>query len=207
MVHLGITIAKEVNATLKSLELEDNASFKCILPDGQSIAMSSTDHDLAFYQKSYYEKRYTAILIDEFVKERYYNDLKGFTDVSKKPVIFDFKSNEIEKELLPLYNSSTTWKEFFDKINDKYDNKKCTVISVWLKTALRYIMNNNIYSGLDWKIDITKIPTIRYEERVLLKTGGRRTLKHKKYVDEPMLPEILDMDWKTYFKQFRVEGV
>ena len=197
MVQLGITIAKEINSTLDILELEDDASFDCELPDESKIAMSSTDHDIAFYQQSYYEKRYGAILINDTLREEYNNDIKGFNDPSKKPIIFDFKNNEIEKELLPLYNSSKTWKEFFDKINKKYDKKKCTVVVLWLKSALRHIFNNKIYSGQDWKIDVKKIPKIIYEERVLLKSGGTR--KKEKYVTNSMLRNIFDMDLKGFF--------
>ena len=125
--------------------------------------------------------------------------MKGFNEASKKPILFDFKSNEIKEELMPLYNSSVTWKEFFDAINKKYRNKKCTVVAIWIKSALLRILNNRIYSGLEWKIDVNKITTIIYEERELVKSGGS-TRKHKKYVKEPYLPEILNMDWKRYFK-------
>lgn len=203
MVGLGITIAKEYNTKLKYLELEDNASFKCVLPDGQKIAMNSTDHDIAFYQKSYYEKRYGAVLINSDFKKDYDEDIEAFSDKTKKPLLFDFKNNDIEKELMPLYTSSETWKDFFNKINDKYDKKKCTVVAVWLKSALLHIFKHHInYSGMEWKIDVKKIPTIVYEERELVKVGGS-TRKNKKYVKEPYLPEILDMDWKRYFKRFK----
>ena len=200
MVELGITIAKEINANLETLELEDDASFDCKLPDGRTIAMSSTDHDIAFYQQSYYEKRYGAILINSELRKDYNKDIKKFEDPSRKPERFDFKNNDIEKELLPLYNSSKNWKEFFDKINEKYDKKKCTVVALWLKSALLHIFNDRIYSGMKWKIDIKNIPKITYEERVLLKSGGR-TRKKEKYIKRTMMPELLEMDWKGYFSK------
>lgn len=203
MVHLGITIAKEINSNLKTLELKDSASFKCKLPNGRLIAMNSTEHDIAFYQQSYYEKRYKAELLNNTLQKNYKENIKNFDDPSKKPLEFNFENNDIEKELLPLYNSSTTWKEFFHKINDKYGKKKCTVVEVWIKSALLHILNDNIYSGQNWKIDVKDIPIIRYEERVLLKSGGRRTRKMEKYIEEPTIPEILEMDWKTFFKQFK----
>lgn len=209
MVHLGITIVKEINSNLEYLELEDSASFNCMLPDGQKIAMNATDHDIAFYQQSYYEKRYNASIINDKIKEEYENNIKGFYDKEKKPLLFDFKNKDIKEELMPLYNSSETWKDFFDMINKKYKKHKCTVVYVWLKSALLHILNDRIYSGLNWKIDVNKIPTIIYEERELVKVGGKlggklggSTRKHKKYVKGPYLPEILDMDWKGYFKNF-----
>jgi len=202
MVHLGITIAKEYNSKLEYLELNDSASFDCILPDDKKVAMNATDHDIAFYQQSYYEKRYGAVLIDAKLNEEYENDKKRFIDKAKKPPLFDFMNNDIEKELMPLYSSSETWKEFFDKINEIYKKKKCSVVSVWLKSALLHIFNNRSYSGLNWSIDIRNMPYIRYEERKLVKSGGR-SRKQKKYVREPYLPEILAMDWKGYFKQFK----
>jgi len=199
MVQLGITIAKEINPTLQTLELEDSASFDCILPDKSKIAMSSTDHDIAFYQKSYYEKRYGAVLINDMLRKKYIDDMKGFYDSSKKPKLFDFKNHDIEEELLPLYNISENWKEFFDAINTKYGNKKCTVVVVWIKSALRYVFNDRIYSGLDWKIDVNNIPKITYEERVLEKNGGG-TRKKERYEKKSMLGKILEMDWNGYFK-------
>ena len=198
MVHLGITIAKEINPSLQTLELEDSASFDCSLPDGKKIAMSATDHDIAFYQQSYYERRYGAILMNPIIQKEYDEDMKGFYDISKKPLLFDFKNKDIEDELVPLYDNSVTWKAFFDKINIKYGKNKCTVIVVWVKSALLRILKNKNYSGMEWIIDVNKIPTILYEERELVKSGGS-TRKHKTYVKAPMLPEILEMDWKKYF--------
>jgi folate-dependent tRNA-U54 methylase TrmFO/GidA len=84
-----------------------------VLPDKSKIAMSSTDHDIAFYQQSYYEKRYKAVIINDILRKKYKNDMEGFYDESKKPLDFDFKNNDIEEELLPIYKSSKTWKEFF----------------------------------------------------------------------------------------------
>lgn len=206
MVQVGITIAKEINSNLHYLELEDSASFDCILPDNSKIAMNSTDHDIAFYQKSYYEKRYGAILINDTLREEYTKDMKGFYEAAKKPLEFDFKSREIEEELVPLYNSSDNWKEFFDKINEKYGNKKCTVTVLWIKSALLHIFNNRLYSGLNWKIDLSKIPKISYEERVLTTSiGGTR--KNVKCVKRSTIGKILEMDWKRYFTELKTNKV
>ena len=96
--------------------------------------------------------------------------------------------------------TTQNWKDFFDAINIKYGNKKCTVVVVWIKSALRYVFNDRIYSGLDWKIDVNNIPKITYEERVLETTSGG-TRKKERYEKKSLLGKILEMDWKEYFQR------
>ena len=77
-------------------------------------------------------------------------------------------------------------------------HKKCTLVVLWIKSALRYIFNDRIYSGLDWKIDVKNIPKIIYEERILERSSGG-TRKKEKYIKKSMIGKILEMDWKRYF--------
>lgn len=202
LTKLAFSIAKKLNNHLEHIDLQDNAKFVCELPDGRKVTINSTDHDLAFYQLSYYEKRYGAYLIHEQQKKYYEEAKKGFSDPNKKEGDFDFRQNEIYEALMPLYIKSKTWKDFFDAINIRYKNRKCTAITPWIQKALAKIMGGvSSYSGLEWRIDIKNIPLIEYEEKDIQKGGGLRKTRKKIMVDkEPTVPELLEMDWASFFK-------
>ncbi len=199
MTNLGITIAKEINYELEFLELQDSASFECKLPDGSLKSVNSTFHDLAFYQQSYYEKRYGAKLINEKIQKQYEEDKKGFTDPLQKPKVFDFGTPEIDMVLGPMYKDSKTWKEFFEKIHKKFGKEKCTVISMWISGAIVKIMNNS-YSGQIWHIPIEKVEGVKYKvKRIAMGGGSVSTRKNKKKEANPI--EMYTMDWSSYFKK------
>lgn len=203
MVHIAITIAKEINPALTTIELLDNATFQCKLPNGKPAPMSHTDYDLAFYQKSYYEKRYGAILINPTFEEQYQKSKNGFTDPFMKPDFYNFGTIGHNVELIELYKETTTWKEFFDKISEKYKEQKCLVLVPWLKDALMKIMNRVSYSGQEWKINVeTHIP-VEYTFEEVQYGGMQRTRKNNKArIDtEATIIEILDIDWQRYFQK------
>lgn len=195
MTNLGITIAKLASKKLKYLELLDNAKFPCTLPDGSKHDVNMTDHDLAFYQMSYYEKRYGAFLLNSQEQPFYEGSKRYFSDTLRKPPNFHFFNLEFSRELRPLYDQTKTWKEFFDKINNIYGVHKCEVIHPWIKNALQLIMGK-LYSGQKWIIDISKIHDIPYLASFM--TGGLRkfTRKQKKYTESVI--EIGNMDWKSF---------
>jgi hypothetical protein len=221
MTNAGIHIAKTYNPQLQTIELQDSASFNCKLPNGDEARINSTQHDLAFYQKSYYEKKYGAVLSDDIQQEEYNKRKSGFLNPLSKPSRFIFGPQQMNDELALLYTESTTWKEFFDKINTTYKKNKCAVISMWLSRAVTEAMGMN-YSGQVWKIDINTIEKpdyaltsyteenyITYEKYGLKKyletnilRGGRRTRKQLKK-KEANWREMYEMDWKGYFQEIK----
>lgn len=205
MTSLGITVAKEINEDLEYLTLQDSASFKCKMPDNSTFGMNSTLHDLAFYQMSYYEKRFGAILLTEKEQSEYIKSKEGFFDSEKKPTTFDFGIDQLNDELQPLYTTSDTWASFFDKVRMKYKDKKCTVLVGWIMKAIKMAMGN-LYNGEEWKIDVRKIPIVVYKHWEYATKGGsgkRRIRKTRKQEKETHVPDIVEMDWKGYFDKLQ----
>jgi hypothetical protein len=197
MVNLGITIVKEGNPNIDFLELLDNAKISCTLPDGSKHDVNLTDHDLAFYQQSYYEKRYSAVLLNKEEQEKYKKSKAFFKDPMKKPPKFHVTNLDLSRELTPLYDEAATWEDFFNKIKEVYGGRKCEVIHPWIQSALQLIMSK-LYSGQIWTIDISKIPKIQYKAS-LIQGGARKfTRKQAKRTESPIL--IQKMDWRTFLE-------
>lgn len=200
MVKLAMTIAKETNPSLQSLTLQDSASFPCKLPNGKNYRVNSTDYELFFYQKSYYDKRYGATLINPVLRTLYEQSKSFFLNPDKKPNEFNFMEPVLQEQLMPLYKKTNTWKEFADAISEIWPEKKCTAVYIWLKTALSSICNAVSFAGQDWEIILSDENRITYE---IVQKGGNRTRKNKsknrikfsKLYEYPPPSEYLMMDW------------
>jgi hypothetical protein len=214
MTNAAIHIAKTYNPGLQMINLQDSSSFTCKLPNGSNAPINSTLHDLAFYQESYYEKRYKAILTDASQRDEYYKRKGGFLNAAKKPMRFIFGPPDLQEELEPLYLESSTWKEFFDTIRIRYDKEKCTVIAMWLVRAVADAMDFN-YSGQLWTIDFNNVDAPDFElvdyteqnhatyekyglKKYLSRGGRTRKALRKK---ESNWREMYEMDWKSYFEK------
>lgn len=197
MVKLAMTVAKEKQSELEILKLQDSASFPCLLPNDKYYQVNSTDYDLFFYQQSYYEKRYGAILINPDLRRLYEDKKKHFTDPTKKPSEFDFLETKLHEQMTPLYQTSSTWKEFADKLSNIWKEKKCTAVYLWLKTALSKIFDSVSFAGQDWYIVLNSEHIISYKK---IQNGGRQTRKQRriKTIDIHQYPspeEYLKMNW------------
>jgi len=176
MIQLAFTILKENAPNIKYIKLEDTSSFKCELEKGKSYGISLAIYELAFHQKTWYEKYFGARLITNTAQTIYDNSKQGF--YKKKPEHFSFNNKDLNELLTPLYNATTSWKDFFDKIY-KMD-KKCKIIFPWYKNAVSIAMDGILYDGQYWVIDVlwTKAPLkdIQYTETNLGIRGGSRKL-------------------------------
>jgi hypothetical protein len=197
MGKLAMTIAKELNPNLKVLTLQDSASFPCELPDGKMYQVNSADYELFFYQKAYYDRRYSAILVNPILRSMYEDYKANFTNPEKKPADFDFLEPTLNKVLQPLYMSTKTWKEFIDAISESWKHeKKCKLVYLWLKTALLKVFNNVSISGQAWEIHLTSEHTVPYTK---VKVGGKYTRKSKRTnhigLPYPAPRDYFAMDW------------
>jgi hypothetical protein len=181
MVHLAFSLIMEWFPHIKSLILDDSASFLCELPDGKSYGVNMTHYELFFNQNAYYEGRFGAHIADPVLHPGYQTLKKSFTDPSKKPPIFDFQSPQLNETLGPLYAESNTWKEFAEKIDEIYKGmrgvKKCALVYPWLNSVFHYLNSDTSYSGLKWKIDLNR-GTHKIPFKVI-KTGGGSGTRRK----------------------------
>ena len=101
-----------------------------------------------------------------------------------------------------LYNTTETWKDFFNLIDEKYKSRKCEYIYPWYKKAVFELIGTKSISEY-WKIDVKTIikKNIHYET---VNEGGAKTRKSKKYkeIDYPFFDgsNIYDLDYSIYKK-------
>ncbi len=199
MAKLAMTIAKEKNPNLQILKLQDSASFPCLLPDRKYYQVNSTDYDLFFYQQAYYEKRFGAILVNPVLRKLYQESKTNFVNLDKKPDTFDFFEPKLAEQLVPLYSKTKTWKEFADEVSTKWKDNKCTILYIWLKSALSVIFDSVSFAGQDWQIHLGSEHYIPYK-KIQGQSGGKYTRKtrknmHIKIHQYPSPSEYLAMNW------------
>lgn len=182
MMNLFFTIIKEKLPFIKYIDLDDDSEFPCKINTTTTYGVSLALYELAFHQSTWYERHFGAELSNAVLKSLYIKD--GF--FVKKPVVYDFKHPDLNKELKPFYEKTNTWKEFFDLLYVTY-KEKCKLLLPWYKDAVRSIMGNTSFANQSWRIDLSnpKLKKISYE---IVKTGGsynKKTRKSKKinYLD------------------------
>ena len=177
MLNLAFTILKKEMLHIKFVKLEDRSDIPCKLKDGSLIGISLASQQLIFHQKTWYERYFNAKLINPILRKLYDESKCNF---NKKPTTFNFINKDLNTVLTPLFDESTSWKDFFHKINTMKD--KCQIILFWYPYALKEIFQNVSFERQDWIIELNSIENIDY---TILKPqqGGKRsrTYKHIEY--------------------------
>jgi hypothetical protein len=154
-ILLGFTIARNINPSLQGVYLDDDSTFNCKLPNGHIQKVSMREFHIAFHKCSWYEYYFDAKLT--YGQEDYESLKKNFYDPSKKPADFYFLNEELHEVLNPIYQSTRTWDDFFQKIKEKYGEKRCAMVYPWLTNALHFIFESKgYYENTKWMIDFAK---------------------------------------------------
>lgn len=180
MLYLATSIFRSVYQDVKFLTILDASTIKCKLPNGSLSPMSLRESHFLFHGKTYYEDKFQAvtllpedaILMDEF--------RKALHDPSKKPKYFNFIDTNLIQELTPYYNSSSTWWEFFQAIQSKWKDDKCTKIYIWYRNALYKMMEGKTIPQY-WRIHFKNFPFIHPKFKKISQRGGTR--KHRKNIE------------------------
>ena len=193
MVSLAFTFLRKYMPQIKYITLSDNSNIPCKLKNGDTVGVSLAEHQLIFHQKTWYERYFNAILINEDMRTLYEKYKENF---KKKPGEFDFKNPNLNEILRPILDSSPSWKDFFDYL-DALPNK-CEIIYLWYPDALSIIFNNISFASQRWRIDLSTIEDVEYKNK---QTGGsstksRKTRKIKEY--PPYLEHISYDDTVNY---------
>jgi hypothetical protein len=219
IVNLAFTIARDINPSCTRYRLDDCSSFPCKLPNGTEYAMPMKQFHIAFHGGTWYECYFGAKLLHSH--EIYERGKLNLYNSSKKPAKFSFNHRDLEEILRPLYTSTSTWWEFFQAIQTKYGDKKCSVIYPWINNAMYAIFESAIIEDKRWYVDFVeneravKTPLIPFRSYEDVKGGRRITRKqtNKKtytpyytYKLPPMFPYnyfvVQAMDYRTFLKEF-----
>jgi hypothetical protein len=190
-INLAFTIARDINPNCVRYELDDCSSFKCALPDGTDPVVSLKPFHIAFHGATWYEKYFGAKLTHNH--EVYRRLCLNLYDSSKKPTSFSFKHKDLDEDLGQLYKTTHTWHDFFQAIQAKYGDKKCTAVYPWIMDAMFHIFDNsNMFEIHKWYIDLRAnaeeaktplIPFMSYKDA--LATGGGTRKRKKTYYNTP----------------------
>jgi hypothetical protein len=166
MVQLACTILQEIAPYVTWISLKDMSFFMCDTPEGKRKVALPPFH-IAFHDKTWYEDKFHATLLDPNDHQRYRACVQAL-HTDPKPGRFEFINDRLTEILLPLYTSSSTWKEFFTLIEKHYPRDKCAIVYPWIESALSHVFKENgggdLYVGKDWKMDLKPIPKIHYYE-------------------------------------------
>lgn len=183
-VQLAFTIARDINPNCLIYRFDDASKFPCKLPDGGIHTVSLKQFYIAFHGGTWYEKTFGA-RIEESLYELYERLKLNMYDPSTKPPSYDFGNASLNEILLPLYLSTNTWHDFFQAIQEKFGDKKCTVVYPWIVDALLYIFKIALYEHPKWYINLKdndKTPLILFKAYEDTMAGGSKTRKQKRRV-------------------------
>ena len=188
MVSLAFTFLRKYMPHIKFIKLDDSSNIPCALKNGDIVGLSLAQHQIIFHQKTWYEKNFNAILINEDMRSLYEKYKENFKN---KPGEFDFKNPSLNEILRPILHDSDSWKDFFDYLNTLPN--KCEIIYLWYPNALNIIFNNISFANQNWVIDLLRIEDVEYKEK---QTGGTRgkTRKAHKMNEYPLYLEHMSYD-------------
>lgn len=216
MTLLGLTLTRKINPNITTVSFEDTSSFKCKLPNNEEKQVPMKAFHIAFHEATWYEYYFNAQLKNDY--DKYCKLKKNMYKSENKPKTFDFINSDLQKELDPIYATTTNWYDFFQAISKKYGNKKCGMIYPWIMRAMYEVFKSNIYDDTHWYIDFkyneeqNKTPMIEYSLTNSEMKGGKqrkKTLKNRKNRRFtfsrthifPNIPEIQNWKYNEFVKK------
>lgn len=181
LVDLSLSILKTY-VDVKFVKLQDNSKFPCELPGNKKGQIFINYYNYIFYNSTWYDSKLGAFPQDSLEKERYEENKKNAEDPSKKPERFDFKNTDLNTILEPLYESTSTWKEFFDTFYKLYQNDNlCGKLYPWYMSAAM-CLTGGLSLPILWLIEVSKRPSIQYEKS--MSGGSKRKTRKQRVYDE-----------------------
>jgi hypothetical protein len=191
MVYLATSIFRSIWQDVKFLTLLDASSYKCKFSDGTLRPINLCEAHFIFHGKTYYEDKFGAVptLPEDIITMTQFRE--ALHDLTKKPESFNFNDEVLNDELTTLYKLSSTWWEFFQHIQTKWTDIKCTKVYLWHRRALYEMMKTKTIPQY-WKVDITKFPLLHQKFKKVSYHGGgkhntrknRKEVKYYSYYDE-----------------------
>ena len=201
MVDLAFSLLRTYFPGRNMITLMDGSGFSWEGPRRTKYKVNFLNGYALLYGKTWYEDKFGATMVDEHAYQRYREQIAiGFDDPSRKPSVFSF--GRAEAEMMPLYQSSTTWREFVEKLKTTYPEDKYKHMLDWYRQAVFYILGG-MEINQNWKIDLSTRPMYSCEWMV---HGGtrpsrgkkRRTAKKRRFtfsVYHPLPPFQEDKQW------------
>jgi hypothetical protein len=169
---------KKINQ-IHLFEFEDMSSIDCVEknlsktpPRKQIKPLNLAYLSIVYNGMTWYEKYFNATMIDKNKYAKYKDRLLFLTNETEKVDFYRFLeiAKPPEEQILiikPLYESSKTYREFFNKIPF---NDRCNILFPWLSNFVLFYIQD-VYSEKGWIININEMDT---------KIGGNKINRKRK---------------------------
>ena len=185
MIKTSIRYAYKDVPSIPIFEFDDDSHIDCIeknlsksIPRKQKKPLNLAFFYIVYHDKTWYEARFNAKMIDNEKYKTYRNSLNFLTDPTKKPSFVTFleiigESLESSIEKIPYletyYNKAATYRDFFQNIPK---TKRCEILIIWLNSFMNHYIGHT-FSDKGWFIDVNKMDTPQH--------GGNSLSLDKKY--------------------------
>ena len=180
MMYFAATLIKEISPTTR-ISFTDQSSFPCTLKDGTERNVPLNLYAFMFKGKTWYDEVFGARLKEDKYARKYHTLQQRRMDPNYKPERFVFYNEYLTEQLTPLYESSASWADFFEKITAAYGNNKCVIVYLWIHRAIQCLTvgDHDIFGFQEWVIDAKEMPEIPYTIKAVHNDGSFYTRKHK----------------------------
>lgn len=181
MIKTAIRYAHSEIPSVSVFSFDDMSKIDC-LPKDLSIPperkllrpLNLAYFSIAYHDKTWYELRFNAEMIDKKKYTAYRSSLSFLTDSDAKPSFERFLQiaqppvDQIET-LKPLYEGAETYRDFFNAIPKA---KRYDMLYYWLSTFMKHYIGR-VYNEMNWQMDISTM------DKHLSRSGGY-TRRHKR---------------------------
>jgi len=172
MVRTAMTQVMKRYRWVNAFKLEDASQVEC----KAGFVVSLFENSILVNNKSYYEKYFGAVLLDELSRDQYNKRLSAMVSVdAKQSLTFPYfieacklSNVSIASVIKPIYEYSNSYLGFFKNVQSycKENNLLfCEFIYPWaLEFVNQYILKNGRYASDKWLIDGKNVALINAEE-------------------------------------------
>jgi hypothetical protein len=184
MVDLAFSLLQQYFPSRHIVTLFDGSSINIKDVHGKNIKLYLLPAYFFLYGKTWYEDKFGATILYPNIHITYRQLVENnYNNPDKKPAVFDYFGSAND-ELQPLYQSSSTWREFAENIKLRYPGpEKYKMISEWYRRAVSIILDG-MELNHDWQIDIHLRP---FHPCITLEGGGKRNTR-RRYKIRKMYP-------------------
>lgn len=189
MIKIILSEVKKRYGYVESFQFTDNSHITC--NNGKEISLLSLY--IMTHSATWYAEHFKAILEDSSLNAKYTTGIKMLSNPELKIPFSDFKgliqshtTSAVLRAIQPLYESTTSYAEFFKKcIEDKGKYEFCNLTVDWIDSFIQfYFQFNPLTSSWIIKSDTIEPITPEYESKLNKKpnnqNGGRYTRKNTK---------------------------
>lgn len=128
MVNLALVLVKKYFTYVEHFKLDD----ACIFDNGNGMYMSMAHYQLALYGETWYERHFSAKLLNGHDIYRVNADILKENGKPNHNVMFERFIKNKDNDCQSLFMTSLTYNDFFQRLRKLYGNEFCSNTRDWL---------------------------------------------------------------------------